>query len=211
MSDQELNAKVRAMEEQRQASDNKQFRPRTWQGQSQDTAITPSTPCLKLDPNDNAAANDFVKEGRRVQEESSVYTSCYSGIIAQELNDFKDSTLLGENTVTIQAACGDDERALGGYFTPCFVYLNDPKNVNQLNQLETDWQKMTEGMRIEYRSIDLPSPMVVTTRSQSQGATMELAVQNFKLTLFQDPGFFKFCFYQGLPTPGYMYEGSGRI
>ncbi|KAJ7387501.1 hypothetical protein OS493_000831 [Desmophyllum pertusum] len=344
MSDQELNAKVRAMEEQRQASDNKQFRsmekhPRCailsspekldesigspgsdetdtlrdfqlikdWvtmekllntefydttaenqQGQLENcifgthiefafskafdamrntanpeleelvfwyyaghglgkdkakTLLYSSTPCLKLDPNYNAAANDFVKEGRRVQggelclhkvgfcdlygllkpwiaavKSDSINArgmkkknkhlviildSCYSGIIAQQLNDFKelaqekDATLLGENTVTIQAACGRNERALGGYFTPCFVYLNDPKNVDLLNQLKTEWENMTEETRNEYKPIDFQSPMVVTTRpqstAQSQDATMELTVQNFKLTLFQDPGFFKFC------------------
>ena len=39
--------------------------------------------------------------------------------------------------------------------------------------------------------------MIATTRPQSQVAsqdvTLELTVQNFKLTLFQDAGFFKFC------------------
>lgn len=126
-----------------------------------------------------------------------ILDSCHSGIIAQELEEFQkqaqeiDSTLLDENSVTIQAACGPDERTYGGYFTPCFVYLNENKEF--LNELKVEWNNMEQEEKAKYRSIYLPSPMVVTTRSQSQDVTMEVEVQNFKLTLFQDPEFFKFC------------------
>ena len=133
-----------------------------------------------------------------------ILDSCHSGMIAKELKEFQketlknDPSLLGENnnSITIQAACGPDERTFGGYFTPCFVYLNDPKNEELLNGLVEQWNGMTDEERDEYKSINLPSPMVVTTCStgtQSQDPTIKVEVQNFKLTLFQDPGFFKFC------------------
>ena len=132
-----------------------------------------------------------------------VLDSCYSGIIAQELKVFEDEmntkepSFLQENSVTIQAACGPDQGALGGYFTPCFVYLNDPKKAELLNELKSKWNDMTEEERNEYKLLELQSPMVVTTKSPSQDShdvTMELTIQNFKLTLFTDPGFFKFCY-----------------
>ena len=204
---------------------------------------TPCLACLDLNPVDNNAANEFVKEGRKVQggelclhhvgfcglhgllkpwiaalkSESInetgikknkrlviILDSCHSGMIAKELKEFQketlknDPSLLGENnnSITIQAACGPDERTFGGYFTPCFVYLNDPKNEELLNGLVEQWNGMTDEERDEYKSINLPSPMVVTTCStgtQSQDPTIKVEVQNFKLTLFQDPGFFKFC------------------
>ena len=132
-----------------------------------------------------------------------ILDSCYSGILAQELNEFKeqaqrqDSTLLEANSVTIQTACGSDEQALGGYFTPCFVYLNDPKNKTLLDKLIAKWESSTDEMRNEYKSIEYPCPMVVTTAgAQPQGSTLILEVQNFQLTLFPDPGFFKFCVFE---------------
>ena len=209
-----------------------------------------------------------------------ILDSCHSGIIAQELKEFerqvrkKDDSFLKENSVTIQAACGPNERTFGGYFTPVFLYLNDPQNKKLLEQLRKSWKQMTDEKKDEYRSIELPSPMVVTTRASLQGTeeqaqpppaqggtvdpqpplaqgdtmdpqpppaqggtvdpqpppaqggtvdpqpppaqggtvdpqpppaqgdtvdpqpqnvTMEINVQNFKLTLFPDAGFFKFC------------------
>ena len=209
-----------------------------------------------------------------------ILDSCHSGIIAQELKEFekqvrkKDDSFLKENSVTIQAACGPNERTFGGYFTPVFLYLNDPRNKKLLEQLRKSWKQMTDEKKDEYRSIELPSPMVVTTRASLQGTeeqaqpppdqggtvdpqpplaqgdtvdpqpppaqggtvdpqpppaqggtvdpqpppaqggtvdpqpspaqgdtvdlqpqnvTMEINVQNFKLTLFPDAGFFKFC------------------
>ena len=144
-----------------------------------------------------------------------ILDSCHSGIIAEELGDCVeqaqgiDPTLLDENSVTIQAACGPDERTFGGYFTPCFVYLNDHKNDGLLNELKDQWEKMGEEEKTKYRSIDLPSPMVVTTRPQSaaqpQAATIELEVQGWKLTLFQDPVFFKFC-----SIKVYQHQDNGK-
>ena len=161
-----------------------------------------------------------------------ILDSCHSGIIAQELKEFekqvrkKDESFLKENSVTIQAACGPNERTFGGYFTPLFLYLNDPQNNERLEQLRKKWKQMTDGKKDEYRSIELPSPMVVTKGTlpqgteeeapplaaqgdtvdpqpppaqgdtvdlQPQNVAMEINVQNFKLTLFPDAGFFKFC------------------
>ena len=128
-----------------------------------------------------------------------ILDSCHSGIIAQELKDFeketkgKDPTFLKENSVTIQAACGPDQRTFGGYFTPCFVLLNDPKNSGLLSELKDEWSGMTEEKKNEYEALELPSPMVVTTRPQFHDVTMELTIQEFNLTLFRNPGFFKFC------------------
>lgn len=148
-----------------------------------------------------------------------ILDSCYSGIIAQELKDFehemnmKDPCLLRENSVTIQAACGPDEGALGGYFTPCFVYLNDPKNAKLLSDLKDDWKGMKDEEKNQYKELQLPSPMVVTTRPQQAGyVTLELTVQGFKLTLFQDPGFFKFCsvkVYQHQDKS--LFDGKDRV
>ena len=104
-----------------------------------------------------------------------ILDSCHSGIIAQELKEFekqvrkKDESFLKENSVTIQAACGPNERTFGGYFTPPFLYLNDPQNKKLLEQLRKSWKQMTDEKKDEYRSIELPSPMVVTTRASLQG------------------------------------------
>ena len=198
-----------------------------------------STPCLdrvQMIPGYHEAADEFVKEGRKVKggelclhkvgfcdlygllkpwiaavkaesinakgcskknkHLAIILDSCYSGKIAQELETFKnemntrDLSFLQENSVTIQAACGPDQGALGGYFTPCFVYLNDPDKAELLNKLKTEWNDMTEEKKNEYKSLEFPSPMVVTTRIP---ITVELKVQDFNLTLFQDPGFFQFC------------------
>ena len=104
-----------------------------------------------------------------------ILDSCHSGIIAQELKEFekqvrkKDDSFLKENSVTIQAACGPNERTFGGYFTPVFLYLNDPQNKKLLEQLRKSWKQMTDEKKDEYRSIELPSPLVVTTRASLQG------------------------------------------
>ena len=111
-----------------------------------------------------------------------ILDSCHSGIIAEELKKFekqvrkKDESFLKENSVTIQAACGPNERTFGGYFTPPFLYLNDPQNKKLLEQLRKSWKQMTDEKKDEYRSIELPSPMVVTTRALLQG-TEEQAQQ----------------------------------
>ena len=129
----------------------------------------------------------------------AILDSCHSGIIAQELKKFekqvrkKDESFLKENSVTIQAACGPNERTFGGYFTPLFLYLNDPRNNKRLEQLKEHWRQMTEGEKKKYKLMELPSPTVETTRTECYNVTMEINVQNFKLTLFPDAGFFKFC------------------
>ena len=129
----------------------------------------------------------------------AILDSCHSGIIAQELKKFekqvrkKDESFLKENSVTIQAACGPNERTFGGYFTPLFLYLNDPRNNKRLEQLKEHWRQMTEEEKKKYKLMELPSPTVETTRTECYNVTMEINVQNFKLTLFPDAGFFKFC------------------
>ena len=150
-----------------------------------------------------------------------ILDSCYSGIIAQELKDFedemktKDPSFLQENSVTIQAACGPDQPALGGCFTPSFIYLNDPEKAEFLNELKSEWNGMAEEKRNEYKLLELQSPMVVTTKCQSQDShdvTMELTFQNFKLTLFTDPGFFKFCYIKVNQLQGEsLFIGEGRV
>lgn len=128
-----------------------------------------------------------------------ILDSCFSGTCARELKDLKnkinekDPIFLKENSITIQTACGTDEGTFGGYFTPSFVYLNNPENAKLLNELKAEWENMTDEERNQYKALQLPSPMVVTTLPQSGDVTMELTVQEFKITLFQDPGFFKFC------------------
>ena len=128
-----------------------------------------------------------------------ILDSCHSGILANDLQEFKDHvqaedpSLLEGNSITIQAACGPNERTFGGYFTPCFTYLNQDENSSWLQGLKEEWDKMTTQEKNEYESIDLPSPVVVSTRGQSQEPTMEVAAQNLKLELFPHPGFFKFC------------------
>lgn len=128
-----------------------------------------------------------------------ILDSCHSGILANDLQEFiehvrvKDPSLLEENSITIQAACGPDERTFGGYFTPCFTYLNREENYSLLQDLKEEWGKMTQQKKDEYESIDLPSPVVVTTRDHSQELTMEFTAQKLKLELFPHKGFFKFC------------------
>ena len=144
-------------------------------------------------------AKGFSKRNKHL---AIILDSCYSGIVAQELRGFeyqmstKDPYFLQNNSVTIQAACGPSEGALGGYFTPCFVFLNDEKNTKLLRYLKVVWMAMNVEERYQYEALQLPSPMVVSTLSwckQSQDVTLELPVRNFPFTLFRDPGFFKFC------------------
>ena len=134
-----------------------------------------------------------------------IVDSCYGGEFAQQLpefvKDFKQSYpfLSNDINITIQAACGPDERTVGGYFTPVFTYLNDPDNEMLLETLKMDWKDMTEEDRRKYGLLDLPSPIIVTTLPAPQGTTMEIPLvdnygENPKVTLFQDAGFFKFCF-----------------
>lgn len=104
-----------------------------------------------------------------------------------------------ENSITIQAACGPDEVTVGGYFTPLFTYVNKPENEEFLEELKKEWVKEKPEEKQDYKSSDLPSPMVVTIgqkRFNKTDATTEIDIQNFKLTLFHDAGFFKFCLFK---------------
>ena len=152
-----------------------------------------------------------------------ILDSCYSGEVAQQLHDFVSdirekvpSPPDGIN-ITIQAACGTDERTFGGYFTPVFTYLNDPENEEVLEKWKDEWKKMTEEARSNYKSLDLPSPMVVTTLPAPEDTTMKFTFQgNFgwktSVTLFPDAGFFKFCFVKvHRHQDKTLFEGQDRV
>ena len=152
-----------------------------------------------------------------------ILDSCYSGEVAQQLHDFVSD--IGEKVprppdginITVQAACGTDERTVGGYFTPVFTYLNDPENEEVLEKWKDEWKKMTEEARSNYKSLDLPSPMVVTTLPARNDTTMKFTFQgNFGLytnvTLFPDAGFFKFCFVKvHRHQDKTLFEGQDRV
>ena len=151
-----------------------------------------------------------------------ILDSCYSGEVAKQLHDFVRD--IGEEVprppdginITIQAACGTDERTFGGYFTPVFTYLNDPENEEVLEKWKDEWEKMTEEARSNYKSLDLPSPMVVTTLPASEDTTMKFTFQgNFGLytnvTLFPDAGFFKFCYVKVQHHQDKAFEGQDRV
>lgn len=130
-----------------------------------------------------------------------ILDSCYSGILAEELEELnKKSGPWNENgcTVTVQAACGCDEVTYGGYFTPCFKFFSE--NQDKLKELWKVWDGMTVKGREYFMGIQLPSPKLVTTRSlneeEKRMPVLHWEIQNFKFILFQDPGFFKFCFIQ---------------
>lgn len=152
-----------------------------------------------------------------------ILDSCYSGEVAQQLHDFISD--IGEKVprppdginITIQAACGKDERTFGGYFTPVFTYLNDPENKEVLEKWKDEWKKMTEEARSNYKSLDLPSPMVVTTLPARDDTTMKFTFQgNYgvytNVTLFPDAGFFKFCFVKvHRHQDKTLFEGQDRV
>ena len=152
-----------------------------------------------------------------------IVDSCYGGEFAKQLPEFikdtvqLDPTLFDEINITIQAACGPDERTFGGYFTPVFTYLNDPDNEQLLETLKIEWEGMTEEAKNKYRLLDLPSPMIVTTLPAPQGSTMEIPVMNnycedLKVNLFPDAGFFKFCFLKVYRHQDKtLHEGQDRV
>lgn len=162
---------------------------------------------------------DVFKDVESFREHSSrhlvvILDSCYAGELAQQLPKFLEdikheySSTFDETNITIQAACGTDERTFGGYFTPVFTYLNDPDNMQLLENLKTEWAVMTEEDKRIYRLLDLPSPMVVTAGPPPEGITMEISLEErplnglprindyagSKVTLFPVAEFFKFCF-----------------
>ena len=126
-----------------------------------------------------------------------ILDSCYSGIMAQDLEELNQKGgPWNQNgcTVTIQAACSPDETTYGGYFTPGFLTLN--QNQSLLKELKKEWELMEENTKDCYRSLPLPSPKVVTTRKdvEHRPLTLEFGFNNgHQITLFPDPGFFKFC------------------
>lgn len=126
-----------------------------------------------------------------------ILDSCYAGMIARDLEELnKEEGPWNQNgcSITIQTACGPDETTNGGYFTPCFLTLNNDENLRE--RLKKEWEEMEEQEKEFLRSLPLPSPKVVTTRANSgqNSSTMEFSFNNsHKLTLFSDSGFFKFC------------------
>ena len=128
--------------------------------------------------------------------------SCYSGVLAQDLEElpieespwkeFKENGC----TVTVQSACGSDEPTFGGYFTPVFIHLN--KNPQVLQELKSKWSPGSTDTKNKLRQHrSLPSPQVAPIRQLTQENDPTMVVshgENFKLTLFHDPGFFKFCY-----------------
>ena len=127
-----------------------------------------------------------------------VLDSCHSGQFAEDLKTFfsENQDWLNEGcSVTVQASCESDEKAVGGYFTPTFIFLNDPANKNYLDFLKGEWGEMNEEDRNIFRSLKFSSPVMETTRNDldNTSPTLEIEEQNFKMTLFCDAGFFKFC------------------
>ncbi|XP_067020704.1 uncharacterized protein [Acropora muricata] len=126
-----------------------------------------------------------------------ILDSCYAGMIAEDLKELnKEKGPWNENgcSITIQTACGPDETTDGGYFTPCFLTLNNDENLQE--RLKNEWEAIEEQEKESFRGLPLPSPRVVTTRADSgkNSLTMEFSFNNsHKLTLFSDSGFFKFC------------------
>lgn len=76
---------------------------------------------------------------------------------------------------------------------------------------------MTEEARSNYKSLDLPSPMVVTTLPARDDTTMKFTFQgNYgvytNVTLFPDAGFFKFCFVKvHRHQDKTLFEGQDRV
>ncbi|XP_015766121.1 PREDICTED: uncharacterized protein LOC107344952 [Acropora digitifera] len=126
-----------------------------------------------------------------------ILDSCYAGMIAKDLKELnKEKGPWNENgcSITIQTACGPKECTYGGYFTPCFLTLNDDENL--LERLKNEWKAMEKQEKKYFKGLPLPSPKVVTTRADSgqNSLTMEFSFnKGYKLTLFSDSGFFKFC------------------
>ena len=127
--------------------------------------------------------------------------SCYSGKLVENLNELNQQRgPWNENrcTVTVQSACSSEEPTYGGYFTPRFVYYNQPENEEKLKQLIEEWNGKNEIEKDAYREFTLPSPQVATTRApenvdSENDPVLKVFLQGFRLYLFRDAGFFKFC------------------
>ena len=123
--------------------------------------------------------------------------SCYSGKLVENLNDLRQRPgPWNENdgcTVTVQSACSSKEPTYGGYFTPCFVYYNQPENRDALDQLIREWNDKNPTQKNAYKEYELPSPQLATTRPPENDPVLKLTLQGFQMCLFRDDGFFKFC------------------
>ena len=136
--------------------------------------------------------------------------SCYSGKLVEDLAELNQSAGPWNKkgcTVTVQSASSSDEETYGGYFTPCFVHYNKPENRDELEQLIQEWKRKIEIEKDAYRTTSDPSPQLATTKPEKFGdensPILECSFQGFKLCLFRDAGFFKFCYLkhsQALPT-----------
>ena len=85
-----------------------------------------------------------------------------------------------------------------------------------MEKWKDEWEKMTEEARRNYKSLDLPSPMVVTTLPAPEDTTMSFSFQNnfgfyTKVTLFPDAGFFKFCYVKVQKHQNKTFEGQDRV
>ena len=124
--------------------------------------------------------------------------SCYSGILVQDLEWLKNMRGPWNDgsgcTVTVQSACSSNETTYARYFTPVFLHLNKTPQV--LQRLKMKWSRMSPDAKNVWRQDgSRPSPQVATTRQfNPHDPTMVVSHRrDFKLTLFRDPGFFKFC------------------
>lgn len=127
-----------------------------------------------------------------------LFDSCYSGRLAEELDDKQLQPLLEQLaqrncTITVQAACSREESTYGGYFTPYFLRLQ--REPHLLATLAANWAKLPPEERDRVASLPLPSPCVRSTRTEfnANADTYPIEVQNLRLTLFPNAGFFKFC------------------
>ena len=86
-----------------------------------------------------------------------------------------------------------------------------------MEKWKDEWKKMTEEARSNYKSLDLPSPMVVTTLPARDDTTMKFTFRGdyglyTNVTLFPDAGFFKFCFVKvRRHQDKTLFEGQDRV
>ena len=144
--------------------------------------------------------NSINKEGEKKNKHLIIILdSCFSGELVNDLRKLKEKEGPWNSngcTVTVQAACSDNETTYGGYFTPTFIECNKPVNSKLMQEMMEEWSKMGAEQKEYFRALPLPSPVVETTLNDtSDSPTVEINRQSLKLTLFHDPGFFKFCHY----------------
>lgn len=125
-----------------------------------------------------------------------VLDSCHSGVFVEDLkqSQYNDTSWHKNNcTITVQAACGENEKVQGGYFTQTFLYLN--KYNDELERLKNEWSNLDDETKHAYKATKLPSPVVASTAAvDTADPTLKIEHQGFSVTLFRDGGFFKFCY-----------------